>query len=114
MEDVKMMLNWTDVCLTAFRPLNIQIDDCIHWMAHYLAKKNYRKTLITVVSIIGAVKSKSFTNFERFLNDHLVTMHSIENSELIHSAATVKTSNDNKASNVNDSKHERKQNNRYK
>lgn len=38
-EDIKVMLNVANVCVNAFRRMHIPIDECDHWIAHFLATR---------------------------------------------------------------------------
>ncbi|XP_055307758.1 uncharacterized protein LOC129571911, partial [Sitodiplosis mosellana] len=106
--DIKSVLNAANVCITAFRRLNIPIDDCDHWIAHLIATKLPTETHHDWEHHWGSHSEiPTFSDLEKFLNDRLFTLDVIESRGTVHSVSMMKPVHDShKVSNThaNDSK----------
>lgn len=83
-DDIKTMLNVTNVCLTAFRRMDIPIDQCDHWIAHFIATRLPKETHSDWEHHWGSNSAiPTLSDLEQFLNDRLFTLDAIENRNIV-------------------------------
>ncbi|XP_043065265.1 uncharacterized protein LOC122320844 [Drosophila ficusphila] len=77
--EFKHLLNVTNVCINEFKRLKIAISTCDHWIVHHLAMKLPSTSLQAWEHHLGSSgEIPTFSMFENFLNNRLVSIEMIE------------------------------------
>ncbi|XP_036346949.1 uncharacterized protein LOC118756265 [Rhagoletis pomonella] len=88
-DEIRLMLSTVNVCIAAFKRVNVPVQQCDHWLAHYLASKLPKETYNAWEHHRGCkTEVPSFADFEQFLNDRLVTIDAIENRNIFSNKVT--------------------------
>lgn len=79
-DDIRFLISTVNVCVAACESIKAPLKGGDEWLAHYLASKMPKETHTAWEHHLGSGSGiPSYQEFEKFLNDRLVTLDTIEN-----------------------------------